>query len=84
MAWWLRHLTATQETSVRVSALSLFFLLAHRFVKQVYRVFFWLFLFSFTFLSSFFTHIETNQSLGGAKTGVLGGGGGGGGGGETT
>ena len=26
--------------------------------------------FSFTSLSSFFTHIETNQSVGGAKTGV--------------
>ena len=30
------------------------------------------FLFSFTSLSSFFTHIETNQSVGGAKTGVPG------------
>ena len=30
------------------------------------------FLFSFTPLSSFFTHIETNQSVGGAKTGVPG------------
>ena len=29
-----------------------------------------LFLFSFTSLSSFFTHMETNQSVGGAKTGV--------------
>ena len=29
-----------------------------------------IFLFSFTSLSSFFTHIETNQSVGGAKTGV--------------
>ena len=29
-------------------------------------------LFSFTSLSSFFTHIETNQSVGGAKTGVPG------------
>ena len=28
--------------------------------------------FSFTSLSSFFTHIETNQSVGGAKTGVPG------------
>ena len=31
-----------------------------------------IFLFSFTSLSSFFTHIETNQSVGGAKTGVPG------------
>ena len=31
------------------------------------------FLFSFTSLSSFFTHIETDQSVGGAKTGVPGG-----------
>ena len=30
------------------------------------------FLFSFMSLSSFFTHIETNQSVGGAKTGVPG------------
>ena len=30
------------------------------------------FLFSFTSLSSFFTHIETNQSVGGAKTGIPG------------
>ena len=30
------------------------------------------FLFSFTSLSSFFTHIETDQSVGGAKTGVPG------------
>ena len=30
------------------------------------------FLFSFTSLSNFFTHIETNQSVGGAKTGVPG------------
>ena len=44
---------------------SVFFLLAHRFIKQVYLF--------FTSLSSFFTHIETNQSVGGAKTGVLGG-----------
>ena len=28
------------------------------------------FIFSFTSLSSFFTHIEKNQSVGGAKTGV--------------
>ena len=28
--------------------------------------------FSFTSLSSFFTHIETNQSVGGAKTGIPG------------
>ena len=34
--------------------------------------FFLFFLFSFTSLSSFFTHIETNQSVGGAKTGVPG------------
>ena len=34
--------------------------------------FFFFFLFSFTSLSSFFTHIETNQSVGGAKTGVPG------------
>ena len=31
---------------------------------------FFFFFFSFTSLSSFFTHIETNQSVGGAKTGV--------------
>ena len=31
-----------------------------------------IFLFSFTSLSSFFTHIETDQSVGGAKTGVPG------------
>ena len=31
-----------------------------------------LFLFSFTSLSSFFNHFETNQSVGGAKTGVPG------------
>ena len=36
-------------------------------------LFFFVFLFSFTSLSSFFTHIETNQSVGGAKTGVPGG-----------
>ena len=30
------------------------------------------FLFSFTSLLSFFTHIKTNQSVGGAKTGVPG------------
>ena len=30
------------------------------------------FLFSFTSLSSFFTHIEKNQRVGGAKTGVSG------------
>ena len=30
------------------------------------------FLFSFTSLSRFFTHIETNQSVGGAKTGIPG------------
>ena len=36
MAWWLMHLTTTQETSFRVPTVSLFFLLAHRFVKQVY------------------------------------------------
>ena len=35
-----------------------------------YFIFF--FKFSFTSLSSFFTHIETNQSVGGAKTGVPG------------
>ena len=35
-------------------------------------VFLLFFLFSFTSLSSFFTHIETNQSVGGAKTGVPG------------
>ena len=34
--------------------------------------FFVFFLFSFTSLSSFFTHIETDQSVGGAKTGVPG------------
>ena len=34
--------------------------------------FFFFFGFSFTSLSSFFTHIETNQSVGGAKTGVPG------------
>ena len=34
--------------------------------------FFVFFLFSFTSLSSFFTHIETNQSVGGAKNGVPG------------
>ena len=34
--------------------------------------FFFFFCFSFTSLSSFFTHIETNQSIGGAKTGVPG------------
>ena len=34
------------------------------------RDFFWI---SFTSFSSFFTHIETNQSVGGAKTGVPGG-----------
>ena len=34
--------------------------------------FLFFFLFSFTSLSSFFTHIETNQSVGGAKTGVPG------------
>ena len=33
---------------------------------------FFFFKFSFTSLSSFFTHIETNQSVGGAKTGVPG------------
>ena len=31
-------------------------------------IFFFFFGFSFTSLSSFFTHIETNQSVGGAKT----------------
>ena len=35
-------------------------------------LFFFFFLFSFTSLSSFFTHIEMNQSVGGAKTGVPG------------
>ena len=35
-------------------------------------LFFVFFLFSFTSLSSFYTHIETNQSVGGAKTGVPG------------
>ena len=34
--------------------------------------FFSFFLFSLTSLSSFFTHIETDQSVGGAKTGVPG------------
>ena len=34
--------------------------------------FFFCFFFSFTSLSSFFTHIETNQLVGGAKTGVPG------------
>ena len=34
--------------------------------------FFFFFGFSFTSLSSFFTHIETDQSIGGAKTGVPG------------
>ena len=36
MTWWLMHLPTTQETTVRVPTLLLFFLLAHRFVKQVY------------------------------------------------
>ena len=36
------------------------------------HIFFFFFFFSFTSLSSFFTHIETNQSVGGAKTGVPG------------
>ena len=34
--------------------------------------FFFFFLIQFSSLSSFFTHIETNQSVGGAKTGVPG------------
>ena len=42
---------------------------SHKFDKSF---FFFVFLFSFTSLSSFFTHIETNQSVGGAKTGVPG------------
>ena len=43
--------------------------------KQEFKIkvfFCFFFLFSFTSLSSFFTHIETNQSVGGAKTGVPG------------
>ena len=40
--------------------------------KKPYSKLLLLFLFSFTSLSSFFTHIETNQSVGGAKTGVPG------------
>ena len=37
-----------------------------------WQTFFFFFLFSFTSVSSFFTHIETDQSVGGAKTGVPG------------
>ena len=39
-------------------------------VISIVAFFFFFFGFSFTSLSSFFTHIETNQSVGGAKTGV--------------
>ena len=45
-------------------------------LSTVHFVFFFfvvVFLFSYTSFSSFFTHIETNQSVGGAKTGVPGG-----------
>ena len=49
--------------------LSYFLKFMHRLMKLF---FFFFFLFSFTSLSSFFTHIETNQSVGGAKTGVPG------------
>ena len=41
-------------------------------VPEKKNFFFFFFGFSFTSLSSFFTHIETNQSVGGAKTGVPG------------
>ena len=41
-------------------------------LEKIFFFFFFFFLFSFTSLSSFFTHIETNQSVGGAKTGVPG------------
>ena len=40
--------------------------------RTIHFFFFFFFGFSFTSLSSFFTHIETNQSVGGAKTGVPG------------
>ena len=39
---------------------------------KIFFFFFFFFGFSFTSLSSFLTHIETNQSVGGAKTGVPG------------
>ena len=37
------------------------------FFNQCVHYFIYFFLFSFTSLSSFFTHIETNQSVGGRK-----------------
>ena len=40
--------------------------------NMLIQYFFFFFGFNFTSLSSFFTHIETNQSVGGAKTGVPG------------
>ena len=40
--------------------------------NRFFFFFFFFFGFSFTSLSSFFTHIEMNQSVGGAKTGVPG------------
>ena len=39
---------------------------------EIIFFFFFFFLFSVTSLSSFFTHIEKDQSVGGAKTGVSG------------
>ena len=40
----------------------------HTIFNKINCAMFKIFFFSFTSLSSFFTHIETNQSVGGAKT----------------
>ena len=54
-----------------IAPLKVWLLFIYFFFFLFYFIFFF-FGFSFTSLSSFFTHIETNQSVGGAKTGVPG------------